>query len=76
VRSFHQTFVDNVGRPPGNELHRIRIERAKKMLAVSDDKMDAIAEMSGFLSINSFGVAFKRSTGMSPKQYQKHIGKT
>jgi LacI family transcriptional regulator len=76
VRSFHQTFVDNLGRAPGSELHRIRIERAKKILSVSNEKLGAIAEMSGFLSINSFGVAFKRSTGMSPKQYQKQIGKT
>lgn len=74
LRSFHQTFVDNVGRPPGNELHRIRIDRAKKILSVSREKLGVVAEMSGFVTINSFGVAFKRATGMSPKQYQKHIG--
>lgn len=76
LRSFHQTFVENVGRPPGNELHRIRVERAKKLLSDSDEKMDSIAEMCGYENGNSFWVAFKRATGVSPKQYQKQFGKS
>lgn len=75
VRNFHQAFVDNLGRSPGSELHRIRIERAKKLLSDSGEKMDAIAEMCGYESGNSFWVAFKRSTGLSPKEYQKQLGK-
>lgn len=73
VRSFHQAFVDNLGRPPGGELHRIRIERAKKLLADSGEKIEAIAEMCGYQSGNSFWVAFKQATGMSPKQYQRDL---
>ena len=38
VRNFYKTFVENIGRPPGNELHRIRIERAKKTAGGSDEK--------------------------------------
>ena len=76
VRSFHQAFVDHLGRSPGSELHRIRIERAKKLLSDSNAKMDAIAEMCGYENGNSFWVAFKRSTGVSPKLYQKQFGKT
>jgi LacI family transcriptional regulator len=75
IRNFHQAFVENVGRPPGSELHRIRIERAKKLLSDSTEKMDSIAEMCGYDNGNSFWVAFKRSTGISPKQYQKQLGK-
>ena len=75
VRNFHQAFVDNLGRSPGNELHRIRIERAKRFLSDSGEKMDVIAEMCGYESGNSFWLAFKRSTGMSPKEYQKQEGK-
>ena len=71
LRSFHQAFVDNVGRPPGHELQRIRLERAKQMLANTDKKMDDIAKLCGYQSGNSFWVAFKQATGMSPKQYQK-----
>ena len=71
VRSYHQVFVDNLGRPPGNELHRIRIEHAQKLLMDSGEKMDTIAKMCGYQSGNSFWVAFKQATGISPKQYQK-----
>jgi LacI family transcriptional regulator len=73
IRGFHQAFVDNLGRSPGSELHRIRIERAKKLLADSDEKIEAIAEMCGYQSGNSFWVAFKQATGMSPKQYQRGL---
>ena len=75
VRNFHQAFVANVGHPPGHEIQRVRIERAKKLLAESDDKMETIAEQCGYESANSFWVAFKRSTGMSPKAFQKKIAK-
>ncbi len=75
VRSFHQAFVDNLGRSPGSELQRIRIERAKRLLEGSDEKMDTVAEMCGYQSGNSFWVAFKQATGMSPKQYQKQLSK-
>lgn len=73
LRSFHQAFMDHLGRSPGAELHRIRIERAKKLLPESDEKLDVIAEACGYQSANSFWVAFKQSTGMSPKQYQKKM---
>jgi LacI family transcriptional regulator len=71
LRNFHQAFADNIGRSPGQELQRIRIERAKKLLSDSNAKMEVIARMCGYESANSFWVAFKRLTGMSPKQYQK-----
>jgi len=71
VRSFHQAFVENVGRPPGHELQRVRIERAKRLLADSNEKMDEVGQRCGYQSGNSFWVAFKQATGMTPKQYQK-----
>lgn len=75
VRNYHQAFVDNIGRPPGAELHRIRIERAKKLLSDSNEKTDVVAEMCGYENGNSFWVAFKRSTGLTPRQYQKQFRK-
>jgi LacI family transcriptional regulator len=70
---LHQAFREQIGRPPGAELHRARIEKAKKLLARNSLKLDAVAEMSGYQSANSFWVAFKQSTGISPKQYQKQF---
>lgn len=70
VRSFHEAFVENLGRPPGQELQRLRIERAKQLLTESDQKTEVIAELCGYQSGNSFWVAFRQATGMTPKQYR------
>lgn len=70
VRGYHETFVKHLGRSPGVELHRIRIERAKRLLSDSDSKLEVIAKMCGYQNSNSLWVAFKQATGMSPKQYR------
>jgi LacI family transcriptional regulator len=67
-RSLHQAFLKHIGRPPGMELHRVRIERAKQLIVESDHKMEVIANLCGYQSANSFWVAFRQATGMSPKQ--------
>ena len=69
-RGLHKAFLDAVGRTPGQELQRIRIERAKRLLTESDHKVEVIATMCGYQSANSFCVAFKQATGMSPKQFR------
>jgi LacI family transcriptional regulator len=70
---LHQAFLEHIGRPPGSELQHVRIENAKKLLSKSKMKLDEIAEKSGYQSANSFWVAFRRATGMSPKKYQKQF---
>jgi len=72
-RGLHKAFLNHLGRSPGQELHRQRIERAKRLLAESDHKMETLAGMCGYQSANSFCVAFKQATGMSPKQYRDSI---
>ena len=44
-------------------------ERVKKMLATSDQKLELVAEMSGYQSANSLWVAFKQTTGVTPIQF-------
>ncbi len=69
--ALHQAFLEHVGRPPGKELNRVRIEQAKKILTQSRMKLEAVAEMCGYQSANTFCVAFRHSAGISPKQFQK-----
>jgi transcriptional regulator GlxA family with amidase domain len=70
---MHQAFIDYLGRPPGSELQRVRLENAKRMLTQSKMKLEEIAELCGYQSANSFWVAFKQATGTTPKQYQKQF---
>lgn len=70
---LHKAFLEHIGRPPGTELHRVRIETAKKLLVGSKRKLDEVAELCGYQSANSFWVAFRQSTGMSPTKYRKQF---
>jgi LacI family transcriptional regulator len=70
-RGLHQAFLEQIGRPPGKELNRVRIEKAKALLKEPRMKLDEIAELSGYQTTSSFWVAFKQSTGISPRAYQK-----
>ena len=71
-RGFHQAFLEHIGRPPGHELQRVRIEHAKKLLAQSDRKLRTVGEDCGYQSANSFWFAFKQATGVSPEKYRKN----
>lgn len=74
-RGLHKAFLQQVGRTPGQELQRVRIERAKRLLADTDLKVEVISGMCGYQSANSFNVAFKRVTGLSPKLYRDKLPK-
>jgi LacI family transcriptional regulator len=69
-RGLHKAFLEHIGRTPGQELQRVRIERARKFLSTTSQKVETIAHDCGYQSINSFCVAFKRATGMSAKQFR------
>jgi LacI family transcriptional regulator len=71
---LHQAFLEQIGRPPANELRRVRIENAKRLLLQSSIKLETIAERCGYQSANSFWVAFRHATGLSPRAYQKQSG--
>jgi LacI family transcriptional regulator len=72
-RGLHKAFIEHLGRTPGEELHRVRIERAKTLLAEPNHKMEVLARMCGYQSANSFCVAFKQATGKSPKLYRDSL---
>jgi LacI family transcriptional regulator len=69
-RGLQKAFVANIGRTLREELQRVRIEKAKKMLADSNCKIETLGFMCGYQSANSFSVAFKHATRMSPKQFR------
>jgi LacI family transcriptional regulator len=72
-RALHQAYIEHLGRPPGAELHRIRIELAKKLLADPTQRLDEIPGRCGYQSENGFWVSFKQATGVSPRQYRESV---
>jgi AraC-like DNA-binding protein len=51
----------------------MRLERAKRLLAESTHKLEVLAGLCGYQSVNTFCVAFKQATGMSPKQFRDSV---
>jgi LacI family transcriptional regulator len=49
----------------------MRIGHVKKLLAETDNKIETIARMSGYPSMNTFFVAFKQACGISPAEYRR-----
>jgi LacI family transcriptional regulator len=75
LRGLQQAFIHHIGRPPGHELHRVRLDHAKQLLISSTHKTETVASMCGYTSFNSFWVAFRRGTGISPARFRKNFGR-
>ncbi|MDQ8194725.1 DNA-binding transcriptional regulator [Coraliomargarita sp. SDUM461004] len=70
---LYNAFIEDVGRPMGKELTRIRILKAKEMLADTNLQATEIGERCGFNSLISFSRAFSQNTGMSPLHYRNDV---
>ena len=70
-RGLHMAYLKHLGRTPGQELQRVRIDRAKQLLIGSNHKIETVAGMCGYQSANSFCIAFKRVAGMSAKVFRE-----
>ncbi len=70
-RGIHQAFIEHLARTPGEHLRTTRMENAQKLLIESDYKVEDVAGRSGYPSLNSFFIAFKRFSGVSPAEYRK-----
>ncbi|MBR0464942.1 MAG: helix-turn-helix transcriptional regulator [Clostridia bacterium] len=51
--------------------HRIRCEKAKRLLEETDLNMSAVSEMVGFVTPAHFSRVFRQMTGKTPSQYRK-----
>lgn len=66
-------FQADMGRPPGEVLLGIRIERAKRMLTSTDAKVYEVAGTCGFGEPVNLHRAFKQHVGKSPNGYRKAV---
>ena len=67
---FSTAFKQSLGVAPYAWLRRQRIERAKTLLHDPNLNLTQIAIILGYANQSSFGVAFKRETGLTPMQWR------
>lgn len=68
--TLERQFVAHVGRTPGQELLRVRLERAKELLRHTDLPVSRIAEMIGYERSSSFSDFFRKHAGTTPRAYR------
>jgi len=73
-RTMEARFKKMLDRSPHEEIMRIQVQRAQRLLLHGNLPVGLIAERVGFENPEYFSVAFKRVTGMSPVTYRKKRG--
>jgi AraC family transcriptional regulator of arabinose operon len=58
---------------PGQFLELQRLNRAKQLLELTPRTIQAIASEVGFDNPFYFTQRFKRQTGLSPRDYRRHV---
>ena len=70
---FSRLFKKEMGEGCNEYITRLRIEKAKQLLGASRLKTYEIAEKVGYNDTNYFSLAFKKNTGLSPKEFRERL---
>jgi AraC family transcriptional regulator len=68
---FLRVFRSATGMPPLRFLTRMRIDAARGHLQDGDLSVTEIAALCGFSSASQFSTAFRRETGMAPREFRR-----
>jgi len=71
---FARAFKQSFGLPPHRYHVMRRIEQAKMMLAEDESSVTAVAMSLGFAETSSFSAAFRKITGVSPRDFRRGLG--
>lgn len=69
---FHRLFRTTFGETPHEFMTRLRLERAKQMLA-SERTVTEVCFEIGYESLGSFSSKFRAHVGRSPVQFQREV---
>lgn len=69
-RSLERRFREVLRRGVGEEIRRVRIERARDLLSKTDISVAQVASSSGFSEPKHLSTAFRRECGLTPTEYR------
>lgn len=70
-RELEKAFKRTVGRTIMQEVRRVHVDLAKRLLAMTDLEMPEVARRSGFASAEKLSVHFRKEAGMTPSDYRR-----
>lgn len=70
---FQKSFQRAFDETPHEFLTRIRVDRAKRLLALSDASVTEVCFEVGFSSLGSFSTLFARTVGRAPSHYRRVV---
>ncbi len=73
-RTFLRRFRKATGEAPLEYLQKMRIEKAKQLLIETDQSLESITSMVGYVDLSSFRRLFRQIVGISPTNYQQRFG--
>ncbi|MBB6730827.1 AraC family transcriptional regulator [Cohnella zeiphila] len=68
---FSKLFKEMTGINSGEYIRKVRMAKAKELLAREEYKVSDVAEMCGYVNSSHFYSAFKRDVGMTPAAYRE-----
>ncbi|MDR2463310.1 MAG: AraC family transcriptional regulator [Verrucomicrobiales bacterium] len=68
---FHALSVEYFGMTPHEKITRLRMNRARALLRLTNHKVETIAREMGYSTPFAFSKAFKKTTGASPQDYRR-----
>ncbi len=72
-RWLERRFREVLGRGPAAEIRRVRLARAKRLLAETDLPVPDVARLAGFGSREYLAAVFKSDLQLSPRQYRNRM---
>jgi LacI family transcriptional regulator len=70
-RALEQKFRTLLGRSVLDEIHRVRVEKAKELLAGTDLLVSQVARQSGFSTPQRMAAVFRKAAGVAPGDYRR-----
>jgi LacI family transcriptional regulator len=72
-KKLESGFRRHVGHGIMREIRRMRVERAKQLLIMTDMPLESVAQRSGFVSAQKMTEIFGRIAGMPPSRYRRRF---
>ena len=70
-RSLERRFRSALGRGLGEEIRRVRMEKARALLSGTEMPIAQVASNSGFSEAKRLSTVFRRETGLTPTEYRR-----